>query len=298
VPGDRANRSDCDASGGAHGARLRATVRGVSLRPCSSHEELLHDPVGRWMPTGSALFWCHSAELCGMAVWGRPNAADARSLMRVFDGHRHLAPRFDVLQDASAMEQIDPEALAVLLDWLRDNPHVLRDHVRERIGVIPPGVDGLTLAGIAPVLSLVSPVTILTDPRDAFVKLLPDGGEALHREVEQLVEQARGLAPAVVALRRVLAAERGALGLAAAAARIGVSARSLQRQLAAAGLSFRAVQAEARFHAAEELLRGDDKLVAVAASLGLSEDGLTQLVRARTGLTPGELRRRLRPGDR
>jgi AraC-like DNA-binding protein len=61
-------------------------------------------------------------------------------------------------------------------------------------------------------------------------------------------------------------------------------------------VSFRSEHASSRFRAAEELLRGDEKLAAVAAQLGLSEAGLTQLTRAQAGITPGELRRRLR-GD-
>ncbi len=69
--------------------------------------------------------------------------------------------------------------------------------------------------------------------------------------------------------------------------------RSLQRELQAAGLSYREEQQAARFRVAELLLAGDTKLSAVAAQLGLSEAALTRLVRAKTGLTPGLLRQRL-----
>jgi AraC-like DNA-binding protein len=205
-----------------------------------------------------------------------------------------VAPRFDVLQDASGVEGIDLDGLAVVFDWLREYGHILRDHVRRRIGIIPPGLAGLALAGIAPVMELKSPVTILTDVREAFHQLLPEGGDALHDEVQGLILQVRAISPLVLGLRRALAETSGALDLPGAARRLGVSVRSLQRELAAAGLAFRTEQADARFRAAEELLRGDDKLAAVAARLGLSDDGLTKLVRARTGLTPGDLRRRLR----
>ena len=50
----------------------------------------------------------------------------------------------------------------------------------------------------------------------------------------------------------------------------------------------------ARFRVAEQLLGGEDKIAAVASRLGLTEAGLTGLVRARTGMTPGELRQKLR----
>jgi AraC-like DNA-binding protein len=274
-----------------------AYSRGVALQACASHDELVRDPVGRWLPTGSGLVWCHSPTLCGMAVWERPRAAEVRTLLRVFDGYRALAPRFDVMQDASGVEGIDLDALGALFDWLQGNRHILRDHVRRRIGVIPPGVAGLALAGIAPVLALEMPVTIVTAAREGFRELLPEGGDQLHDEVERLIAQVRSISPLVLALRRVLAETGGALDLPGAARRLGVSVRSLQRELAGAGLAFRTEQADARFRAAEELLRGGDKLAAVAARLGLSDDGLTKLIRARTGLTPGDLRRRLREGS-
>jgi AraC-like DNA-binding protein len=269
----------------------------VPLQPVASAEEMHRQPVGHWLATGNGLLWCHSPELVGMAVWGRPTAADARAMLRVLDGYRCLAPRFDILQDASAVDSIDPDALAELLAWVNANRDVLRDHVRSRVGVIPPGLSGLALAGIAPALELAtSPVAYVDSALDGFRRLLPDGGDALHAEVQRVIEQVSALSPLVLGLRRALVESRGDLDLAEAARRLGISARSLQRQLADTGLSFRSEQADARFRAAEELLRGDDKLAAVAARLGLSEDGLTQLVRARTGLTPGDLRRRLRGG--
>jgi AraC-like DNA-binding protein len=162
--------------------------------------------------------------------------------------------------------------------------------------VIPAGLPGLALAGISPSLGITDPVILLREAREAFALLLPDGGEALQAEIAALVAAERGVAPLVLALRRELAAAHGSLDLAAAARRLGLSPRSLQRALAQEGASFRTEQADARFRAAEELLRGDDQLAAVAARVGLSEDGLALLVRARTGLTPAELRRRLRAG--
>jgi AraC-like DNA-binding protein len=210
--------------------------------------------------------------------------------MTILDGHRALAPRFDVLQDAGAVEGLDPEALAIVIEWLRRSKAIFTDRVRTRAGVLPPGVSGLALAGLAPWLALGSPLEIFASRREAMVHL--GAAPALCDEVDALVERARGLPEIVIALRHVLAEARGAIDVATAAQRLGVAVRSLQRQLAGAGRSFRGEQADARFAAAEALLAGDDKLAAIAARLGLSEDGLTELVRARTGLTPGELRRR------
>jgi AraC-like DNA-binding protein len=184
--------------------------------------------------------------------------------------------------------------MGTVMDWLRRNPVILAEHVRDRVGVIPSGVNGLALSGLTTAIAIQAPVTVLTDARAGFRQLLPEGGDALHDEVIAIVAACQGVPTQLLALRRVLAEHHGAIDLAGAAQQLGVSTRSLQRVLGDAGSSFRTEQADARFRAASELLGSDDKLAVVADRLGLSEDGLTLLVRGRTGVTPAELRKRLR----
>lgn len=280
---------------------LRATepdAPAEALQACASLDELFRDPVRRYLPLSNALFWCYSPTTCGFAVWGRPGVAETRALLRVLDGYERLAPRFDLVQDGRGVEAIDPDALNELMQWLTRNASVLRERVRQRVAVLPPGVPGLALAGLQPVLDLDSPLVIETDAREAFRRLLPLHGDALFEEVEALVHRVRGVAPIVLEVRKLLAEMRGAIDLPEVARRLGLSSRSLQRQLQHAGVAFRSEQANARFRAAEELLRGDDKIAVVAAQLGLSQTGLNQLTYARAGLTPGELRRRLQASDR
>lgn len=264
-----------------------------ALRACATPEELFRDPVRRWLSLSNALIWCYSPTLCGFAVWGRPGVAETRAILRVLDGYEHLAPRFDLVQDGRGVEAIDPDALHELTQWLTRNSAIVRDRVRQRVAMLPPGVPGFALAGLQPVLDLDCPLSIETDPRAAFRRLLPLRGDALFEEVEALVHRARGVTPIVLEVRKLLAEMRGAIDLPEVARRLGLSSRSLQRQLHHAGVAFRTEQAEARFRAAEELLRGDDKIAVVAAQLGLSQTGLNQLTYARAGITPGELRRRL-----
>jgi len=227
-------------------------------------------------------------------VWGRPDLAETRELLAIFSGYPHMAPQFDMLLDASAVDGLELDALGIVLDWLRQNQVVLAEHIRHRVGVIPAGVNGLALSGLTTAIGIQAPVEVLTDPREGFRMLLPDGGDALCDEVHAIVAQCQGVPTEMLALRRVLSEHHGALDLAGAAQQLGVSTRSLQRLLGDAGSSFRVEQADARFRAASELLASDDKLAVVAAQLGLSEDGLTLLVRGRTGQTPAELRKRIR----
>jgi transcriptional regulator GlxA family with amidase domain len=76
---------------------------------------------------------------------------------------------------------------------------------------------------------------------------------------------------------------------------LGISARSLQRALMRRGTSFNAAVVSARLARAQTLLREtDDKVAAIAADVGVSERGLTQLFRRRTGVGPAEWRKRHR----
>jgi AraC-like DNA-binding protein len=261
---------------------------------CNNREELFRDPIGRYLPFGSGLLWVHSLTLGGIAMWGRPTRSEVEALVRALDGYVLIAPRFDFLQDGRDIEFVDPGALEVLVTWLRARNADLGVRVNRRVGLMPRGIPGLTLAGIQVALGIESGITLAQDAPSAFRMLLPDGGDALCEEVERAIAEARNLTSLIVELRAVLASTRGSLDLSGAANALHMSTRSLQRQLQQAGVSFRDEQAAARFRSAEEMLRTDDKVAAIAAQLGLSNAGLTQLTRTRTGLTPAELRRRLR----
>lgn len=274
------------------------------MQICNNHDELFRDPIGRCLPFGSGLLWVHSPTLVGVSMWGRPTRSDVEALVRTLDGYVHLRQvalqgssepwRFDFVQDGRDIESVDPAALEVLVEWLRDHNAMMTEHVGRRVALMPRGIPGLTLAGLQVALGLGTRIVIAEDAPSAFRMLLPDGGDALCADVEQTIVDARRMTSAMVDLRAVLAEAQGCLSLEAAASALRMSTRSLQRQLWQAGVSFRDEQASARFRRAEEMLRTDDKVATIAAQLGLSAQGLTQLTRARTGLTPAELRRRLR----
>ncbi len=264
------------------------------LTEVANRQELFRDPAGHWWTTGQTVLWVRSLELCGVVCWGRPGAAEAREMLAGFDGFKYLAPQFDVILDGSMVEGLELEALGLVMEWLRRNQVLFDRNVRRRVGVIPPGVPGLALSGLTTIIGIQAPVLVTSDAREGFRSIASDDGDALHAEISGIVARCRGVPPQLLALRRALAETHGALGLGDAARQLGLSARSMQRLLSDAGSSFRAEQADARFRAASELLESDDKLAAVASKLGLSEDGLTLLVRGRTGLTPAELRKRIR----
>jgi AraC-like DNA-binding protein len=93
------------------------------------------------------------------------------------------------------------------------------------------------------------------------------------------------------AIRALL--EIGELELPSVAEAAGMSARSLQRRLAASGLSFARLVDEARFEAASALLRDPDvRIVDVSAELGYADAAnFTRAFRRWTGVPPLAFRR-------
>jgi AraC-like DNA-binding protein len=253
-------------------------------------------PVGKWRCAGSSIAWCHSATLTGCITWGRQTAGETRAVMGLFESFAQLGPKFDVLLDGSSIDKIEAGALLVFADWMRRKSDVLRHHVRRHVGVNAPGVSSFMLAGIFPlIIGGRWQVTRVLDRREAFRLLLPnDEANALCEELVAIMDQVRGTPPIIVRLRDLLASCAGRMSATEAGRALGLSVRSLQRELSHAGFSYREEQHTAQFRRAEQLLPEESKISVVAARLGMSERAFDALVRSRTGLTPAELRERLR----
>jgi AraC-like DNA-binding protein len=105
---------------------------------------------------------------------------------------------------------------------------------------------------------------------------------------------ARGEGDLVPRLRALLVRDLAAASVPTAARALGVSPRSLQRHLAAAGTSFRRELRRARIEAARELLAGTRATVeSVARSVGCeSPSSFIRMFRSITGETPATFRAR------
>lgn len=147
-------------------------------------------------------------------------------------------------------------------------------------------------------------------PVAAHVYRLPEPGRLLGRrriEADDLLEALAHAEPLAARRPPSLPSRLGTAlvegedrGIATLARRLGYSrehaARSFRRHV---GMPPRAFRAEARLRRAlGMLMNGDRPLSAVAHEAGYADQAhLTRCVRAATGLSPGELRRRSRRGD-
>lgn len=266
------------------------------LRVAADVADFMRRPVGAGVLVETSFVWCATPSLGGSSAWGSPTGEQTERVMRVIGAifHPTVGPQVDVLLDGYLLDQVSPAAAMATFEWTRDNLDALERRVRHQVGVLPPGVGGLLLSGMLSILGQPYRFEIAHTPREAYRLLCGDEGEALHDEIATHVARFSGTPPLVGELRNLLRARRGKLTVDQAARQLGRSPRTLQRELEAARTSFSEELARARLEAVEEALAGSDrKMIAIAASVGLSVAGLNRLVRDCMGTTLDGWRRKL-----
>ena len=257
----------------------------------------MQQPVGTGVLVETNFIWCVSPTLGGSTGWGSPTGEQAERVMRVVSAmfHPTVGPQLDVVLDGYRLQQVNPAAAMAIFEWARKNLDELKRRIRRQVGVAPPSVGGVLLAGILPMLGETYRFQVVPTPEEAYRVVLGDEGDALREEIAGYVDRFSGTPPLVGELRNLLRAHNRGLTVEEAARLLGRSPRTLQRELEAAKTSFRDEQAQARLVAAAELLAAsDDKLSVIAARIGLSANGLNRLIRERVGTTVDAWRRRLR----
>ena len=265
-------------------------------RVCSI-EEFVAEPVGRFFVGPTFFVWCHAPNLCGSVTWGRPTETDVRQLVAAWDFTLHpaLASGFVVIMDDHAVEYADWRTLSIVVDAIRRWMPRWRRLFRRQAVVIPPGIIGMMIAGIAPLVGVRHRFRLFRAPGDAICWLGHPDGPAAASEVERRVDEARGTSPLLRALRDYLDQSLDTAGVQPAARALGMARRSLQRELGRERTSFRAELDLARVRAASSMLAYTDEKVEVIARKvgGLSASRLSALFRRHVGETPAEHRRRL-----
>ena len=268
------------------------------IRPARDVAEMLRAPVGRYLVGRSFLVWVQSPRLAGSMYFGRPDEREVPALLELaaLPLQPDLAPPFDVLIDAGQLSGMGIEAFGVLighLDWV---PALAR-RVRRVAAVRPHGMDGATIAGLF--YERVLPhfqAALFTDAAEGFEWLGYPPGCAERAAVARMIAEAVQIPESLRALRAWLEDNLRDPSLEAAARRLGLAGRSLQRLLRAAGTSFRREIDRARVRAAESLLiEGDAKVETIARQIGCSSAShAAALFRRVTGETPGDFRARRR----
>lgn len=259
----------------------------------TSYEGFLESAAGRFTITGSSFVWWASPTLCGAFLWGSQTEAETSAILHLFDQYpRQMASSFDVVLDTRGVDHVDPSALKLLFSWLVAHRVSLSSQLRMQANVIREGPIGFLLTGLLPVARWTLPYRVHHDPVEAFRSVAGEEGIALSAEVEAIAERLRGVSRELRVTRERLE-ERLDVTVGEVSRALATSPRSLQRVLQQHGTSFHAEVVSARLRRAQALLlEGDHKVAVIATKVGISERALTQLFRAKTGISPAEWRKR------
>ena len=266
------------------------------MRAVASIEELVRDPIGRYLLGEQSLVWCAHPRLAGTVVWGRAEEAEVRRVTRAWDYESRFEVPYDSVVDLQHLTGVDPGAFACVTENMMARLPRLAAAVRRQALVRPPGLPGAIVAGFYPTLQPGHAWSHFTDDTAAFAWLASPEATAAGEEVRQIVAQAREGRPLLGRVRQAL--RSGAISLAKVASELRVSPRALQRALEAAGSNFRSEVRQARVDRACGLLVDSDlKLEAVAKEVGCgSASAFVTFFRRATGESPGAYRERHRRG--
>jgi AraC-like DNA-binding protein len=255
----------------------------------------------RYYTRGQVAFWCAAGGFTGITVWGHLNEEDARELRRVIeavlDTHpQERWPQRTSLLDASDVVAVDPRAFEIMAEHFAAQGGRVKERPVRQAMVRPRGFTGSVVAGFFSVTRPPFETAVFTSVGDA-VDWLGGTEPTLAGDIDLLRQTLTQSAAELTALQRVLEADVSRLTLASAARKLGLSSRTLQRRLQAAGTTFHAQRSAVQVRTAQLMLsQTTDKIGAIARAVGCSSaPQFSALFRRLTGESPREFRERARP---
>jgi AraC-like DNA-binding protein len=266
------------------------------LKPAATLGEFLAAPEGRYFRGRRFITYAWSPTLIGYTTWGRPDADDCRQLLKSCEiGIRPDCERHRFLVDVRSLELIDPITFGLFLDYTRTHREILAQKIIRQAQLRPDGVIGAIIAGFSQLARLPYPEKVFGDAEAALEWLGVERLEGIDllAEITALRTDAFDAYPIVGRLRLQLDAA-GPVPIAEGARRLGLSTRSLQRELRNAGTTYREELTSFRIRRGQELLGSSDRnLEWIAAEVGFSSlQHFATAFRRATGATPTAWRAR------
>ncbi len=262
--------------------------------PTSDVTAFCSKPGARVYVRRSFCTWRSKSGAHGSISWGKPADQDIAEMCRVFDAilHSPLAGHPSII-DTRSVESLTLDAFELFVKTLTERRGDWRPRAGRQAIVHSAGFSGALVLGALQMTAAEYEIRFFEAPGEAFAWA---GAAADEHAVAALRASLLEPADVVRRVRVALDAEKAPLSAAQLARALGLSTRSLQRHLAAAGTSIRAERTAHLLAHAERLLAGTDHdLAAIAAMLGLrSAARLVALFRAERNTTPGEWRRAAR----
>ena len=287
---DRARRIARDATTGPS-SDLRS-----ELRLEQDIDAFVRDPLGRYVMGPGWLHFCATPTLWGATLWGRAEQQNLTSLFDLVERTIEQAGEHVSLLDIRGLEHVDLASFGLIGRYMSRHRATLASRVIRHAVIRAEGVLGAVVSGSYEIFAAPYPVSLFTDFDQALAWLDPPLDAAVRDSVARLCESAAGVPSLLTQLHGVLGTDLDNADLARAAARLGITARTLQRRLQALGTSFRAELDITRIREAQRrMLHSDCPLTEVAVDLGFSSlQNFSRQFRRVVGEAPSAWRQRVR----
>jgi len=286
--------------------RARRIVRDVTTGPSSELrgelrleqdvDTFVRDPLGRYVMGPGWLHFCATPTLWGATLWGRAEQQNLTSLFDLVERTIEQAGEHVSLLDIRGLEHVDLASFGLIGRYMSRHRATLASRVIRHAVIRAEGVLGAVVSGSYEIFAAPYPVSLFTDFDQALAWLDPPLDAAIRDSVARLCESAAGVPSLLTQLHAVLGTDLDHADLPRAAARLGITARTLQRRLQALGTSFRAELDITRIREAQRrMLHSDCPLTEVAVDLGFSSlQNFSRQFRHVVGEAPSAWRQRVR----
>ena len=240
------------------------------MRATVDIKEFMANPTGQYIVGGSWIYWCVRPSLFGLALWGRPSADDVRSLINVLrvelgDG---IVPHGSLI-DASRLEGVDGDAFEALNAYVQTNHQVLSERVTRLALVRSAGMAGAVTAGFYEVTGAPYPVELVDTVDEGLQWLEGAPNPELSATIAAICSEVVGIDPLLARLRALIRSQVAKPSNDEITRRLGVSERTLQRQLKHLGTTFQREVGVVRITEAQRrMLDSDASITEIAFDLG------------------------------
>jgi AraC-like DNA-binding protein len=264
-------------------------------------EDFVSAPLGRCVLGPTYLVWCATPDLHGAIIWGTLDEPVLRELVALsrYDSHPALALKRRVLVDCHAVAHVDADSMIQFASLVRDRVALWANTIERHAVIVPAGLPGILIGGALPSVGASHPMRCTLDAESALAYVDHSAARAAHQAATRIADARRGHALLISRLHAHLGRDPGSSTLESTAAALGMSERTLQRELARLDTSFSDELRRVRISVAESLLiHSDLKIDAIALKVGFgSASRMSATLRRELNVTASALRARVR-GER
>lgn len=199
-----------------------------------------HAPGGYFVGP-SYVAWSPAPDFTGLAFFGRMSDSELHQALSLWEepGPGGLEPTFDFFFEGRWGESSGPACYDLIHEWFTARGGSISRRVRRQAYAKPPGTCGAMFRGLLSLTDAGVPTSVVDDRDEALAWLgrpeMASAAELVERAGQDIVEHS----PVVARLRALVSASGSQLSIATAGRELGMTPRSLQRHLRAAGTGFR-----------------------------------------------------------